>query len=98
MDFSKATCKEIETLVLSYNKVKKKYGVNLLEKENIVKKLTKEKRENPNALNQMLLYKYLSEEIKPLLGKFEKMDAEIVRQYFRYISEQKSIVQGFKLG
>ncbi|HET8687542.1 MAG TPA: hypothetical protein VFM18_12895 [Methanosarcina sp.] len=98
MDFEKATRKDIEKLTLNYSKVKRKYGVNLKEREEIVKKLTKEKRENPNALNQMLLFQYLRDEIKPMLDRFEKEDAEIVRQYFRYISEQKTIKAGVKLG
>lgn len=97
MDFEKATRKDIEKLTLNYGKVKRKYGLKLKEQEEIVKKLTKEKRENPNALNQMLLFQYLRDEIKPMLDKFEKEDAEIVRQYFRYISEQKTVKAGFKL-
>lgn len=98
MDFSKATKKDIENLSIAYHKVKNKYGANLKEQEDIVKKLTKEKRENPNTLNQMLLFQYLRDEIKPLLERFEKDDAEVVRQYFRYISEQKTIQPGIKLG
>ena len=97
MDFSKATRKDIEQLTLNYGKVKRKYGVNLKEQEEIVKKLTKEKRDNPNAFNQMLLFQYLRDEIKPLLETFEEEDKETVRQYFRYISEQKTIKAGFKL-
>ena len=97
MDFSKATRKDIVKLALNYNAVKRKYNYNLKEQEEIVKKLTKDKKENPNLFHQMLLVQYLTDEIKPLLEKFEKEDAEIVRQYFRYISEQKTITQVFKL-
>lgn len=98
MDFSKASRKDIEQLSIAYHKVKNKYGAKLKEQEDVVKKLTKEKRENPNALNQMLLFQYLRDEIKPLLETFEKEDKEVVRQYFRYISEQKTITPGIKLG
>jgi hypothetical protein len=97
MDFSKATRKDIENLVQSYKSVKTKYGVDLRKQEETTKKLTEEKRKNPNALNQMLLFQYLRDEIKPLLARFEEKDAEVVRQYFRYISEQKTLQQGFKL-
>ncbi len=98
MDFSKATRKDIEKLSIAYHKVKNKYGVKLKEQEEVVQKLTKAKRENPNALNQMLLFQYLRDEIKPLLETFEKEDKEVVRQYFRYISEQKTIQPGIKIG
>lgn len=95
MDFSKVSKREIEKLLNDYRKVKTRYSINLKAQEDIVKKLTKNKRENPNVLNQMLLFQYLTDEIKPLLEKFEKEDSEIVRQYFRYISEQKTIKTGF---
>lgn len=98
MDFSKASKRDIEKLLNDYRKVKTRYGINLKAQEDIVKKLTKNKRENPNVLNQMLLFQYLTDEIKPLLEKFEKEDAEVVRQYFRYISEQKTIQPGITLG
>ena len=98
MNFETATKKEIENLVNSYKKVKSKYGVNLDKQETTVKKLTKEKREKPNALNNSLHFQYLLFEIKPLLEKFEKEDREIVKQYFRYISEQKTLTTGFKIG
>ena len=79
MDFSKATKKDIEKLSIAYHKVKNKYGAKLKEQEEVVKKLTKAKRENPNTLNQMLLFQYLRDEIKPLLETFENEDREIVR-------------------
>jgi hypothetical protein len=97
MDFSKASKKDIENLVSSYKAVKAKYGVDLRKQEETTKKLTMEKRRNPNAMNQMLLFQYLRDEIKPLLEKFEEKEREVVRQYFRYLSEQKTITQGFKL-
>jgi hypothetical protein len=97
MDFSKATKKDIENLVQNYKSVKAKYGIDLRKQEETTKKLTEEKRKKPNAMNQMLLFQYLRDEIKPLLEKFEEKEREVVRQYFRYLSEQKTITQGFKL-
>ena len=95
MDFEKASKKDIENLVNSYKKIKSKYGVDLDKQEKTVIELTKEKREKPNALNNSVHFQYLLTEIKPLLQKFEGEDREIVKQYFRYISEQKSLKTGF---
>lgn len=99
MDFAKASRQDINNLIEKYNKIKRTTGYDLKTRENNVKYLVKQQEIKKDLMSKLIVVNYLIDEILPTIDNFDEPDRETLRQYFRYISKQKTLAFGiFNLG
>lgn len=96
MDFKKATRRQIEDLCEKYYRIKRNHTEwDLTSREKNVKHLVAEQEKKGDVMSKLVLSEYLTQEVLPVLDSLEGNEKEIVRQYFRFISKQKTIYPGF---